>query len=76
MGRRNLWSVFNGKERNMDILGKVFEQLESYSWLGSATNFVHLEDSLDVHVAEIGKQIAMDLTLTKVITVIYYLINL
>jgi hypothetical protein len=50
----------------MEILGNIFNTLEQYSWIGAATNFVHLEDSLDVEVGKIGEMIAMDLTLTKV----------
>lgn len=50
----------------MEVLGNIFNFLEQYSWIGAATNVVHLEDSLDVHVQNIGNMIAMDLTLTKV----------
>ena len=51
----------------MELLGHFFGFLEQFSWIGSVTNMVHLENTLDVQVAEIGKAIAMDLTLTKVL---------
>ena len=59
----------------MELLGHVFDFLEQFSWIGLVTNVVHLENSLDVHVAEIGKAIAMDLTLTKVTLAIFLKIS-
>ncbi len=57
------------QRRAMEILDHFFGFLEQYAWIGSATQFVHLENTLDIHVQKVADAIGMQLCLTKV----YYL---
>jgi hypothetical protein len=48
-------------------LGNFFATLEQFSWIGSATNFVHLEDTIiDQTVEKLATQLAMQVPLMKV----------
>jgi len=49
----------------MEHLGTFFGFFEKYSWIGSATQFVHLENSLDIHVQKLADGIGMQLAIMK-----------
>jgi hypothetical protein len=48
-------------------LGKFFSILEEFSWIGSATNIVHLENTIiDQTVENLATQLSMQVPLMKV----------
>jgi hypothetical protein len=52
----------------MNYLELFFGTFEKYSWIGSATNIVHLENTIvDSTVADLAKQLSMQIPLMKVI---------
>ena len=51
----------------LSSLGTFFATLEQFSWLGSVTNIVHLEDTIiDQTVGNLATQLAMQVPLMKV----------
>jgi hypothetical protein len=51
----------------MNYLELFFGTFEQYSWIGSATNIVHLEDTIiDSTVADLASQLSMQIPLMKV----------